>query len=51
MFLTMGRKALTVGVWNDKMKQVEVTQPKGKHFQSMGRSIKGKIFLYPEEAM
>lgn len=44
-------KTLAKAQWNAQERAVHVTQPKGKQLESVGNRVKGKLLLYPEEAM
>ncbi|PRP79018.1 tRNA-splicing endonuclease subunit Sen54-like [Planoprotostelium fungivorum] len=44
------RKGLCQGQWSDELASVEITVKHGKMISHMGRSLNGKLFLYPEEA-
>ena len=43
------RKSLSVGIYREDSKLVEVTVTKGKHLRNVGRFMYGKLHLYPEE--
>lgn len=44
-------KNLSIGVWDNSEKKVQITVLKGKHFKSIGRHISGKLYLDSEETM
>jgi hypothetical protein len=43
-------KSMSRGVLDDKLQVVTIHAPRGNHFQSIGRSVKGLLTLYLEEA-
>jgi hypothetical protein len=43
-------KSVSRGVWDRNMHVVTVHTTRGPHFQSIGRSVNGRITLYLEEA-
>jgi hypothetical protein len=46
------KKQASRGIWDDELRVVKVTQPKGKSFKVMGfTGEKGTTYLYPEEAL
>lgn len=47
---TVSSKNLSKGILDSELQVIQVHTPRGNHFQSIGRSVKGLLTLYLEEA-